>query len=100
MIDAVEAILKQDLPPDAKFSRRQALGCKFIVVSIWPRRYITRKEDAHPLSFEVRIVGKNALIYRVRHPDTVGSGPPFAFELANPECFKQMYDFFAKECVL
>lgn len=52
------------------------------------------------LRFEARIVGKYVALYRVRPGDNFGSGPPTCFELADPNCWKQIFSYFARECVV
>lgn len=98
-LDAVEAILKEDLPKDAVFTRRSSEERDYLEVSLWERKHFSRHEDAHPKRFEMAIVGGQVVLHRIKHPNTV-TGPSFCFELANPNVWKQMYEFFAKECVL
>ncbi len=93
-LDAVEAILREDLPKDTELSRRSSEERDYLGVSIWARRYNT-----YPLRFEMCILGAQVVLHRIKHPNTV-TGPSFCFELADPNVWKQMFDFFAKECVL
>ncbi len=98
-LDPIAEILKEDLPKDAKIYRQDTEHSEYLIVEIWARRYITRKEDARPQKFECRVANNQLVIHRIKYPNTV-LGPSFCFELADPNCFKQIRDFFAKECVL
>jgi hypothetical protein len=98
-LDPIAEILKEDLPHNANIYRQDTEHSEYLIVELWPKKYIVHQEDAHPQKFECRIANNQLVIHRIKHPNTI-TGPSFCFELADPNCFKQIYTFFAKECLL
>lgn len=91
MHDALEEILREDLPQDAKIYRQETTSRVYTMVEIW-----RPKMRPVPSKFEIWVGKEQIVVHKMIWPNTV-TGPSYCFEIANPGVWKQLCDFLLKE---
>lgn len=96
-LDTIKAILKEDLPKSVVFIEKREIDC--LMILFWTRENRYFKKKVHPVRFNMWIYGDTISLYMIKSPNII-KGSPSRFELADPDCWRQILDLFAKEWTL